>query len=132
MQQTKPLRASDEISPGQMCAQKISALPIYSDLPVPSQATRINARRLIEAAYKFDVALGVTWEEPLINSTDEAEILLEWWKDERKLTLYVGEFGATYVKVWGPDIYQQMEQEEMSLPHFDSMLLELWKWLRCP
>ena len=131
MQQTRPISASAEVSPAQICAQKISVLPIYSDLPVPSQAARLNARRLIEASYEFGVALGATWEEPLINSTDEAEVLLEWWRDERKLTFYAGESETSYVKVWGPDIYEQMEQGEMAPQNFDSGLRELWKWLYC-
>jgi hypothetical protein len=65
------------------------------------------------------------WDKPLVNVNDE-EIVLEWWNQERKITIYVHEDTTEYVKVWGPDIDNEME--DGNIRNSDDMF-QLWSWI---
>lgn len=56
----------------------------------------------------------------------EDEILLEWWKNRRHLSLYISADSVEALKVWGPNIVTEMEDVTVDEP---MMLVELWKWL---
>ena len=49
----------------------------------------------------------------LINKDQDGEDVFEWWKDNRKLTLYIKsgfpEPCINYIKVWGSDMDNEME-----------------------
>ena len=54
------------------------------------------------------------------------EIVLEWWKGEKKLAIYASPGAIEYVKVWGPDIFSEMEDGNIeNAQDFQS----LWRWL---
>lgn len=65
------------------------------------------------------------WFAPLINRT-ELEVVLEWWCRNKKLTVYIENNTKTYIKVWGVDIDNEMEEGIISS---DQDFVELWKWL---
>jgi hypothetical protein len=70
---------------------------------------------------------GIVVPPPYIvpyDSDDPTEILLEWWKDLRKLSLYLTFGGAWYIKIWGPNIDTEMEEG-----HIENSFPELWAWL---
>ncbi|MGJ5632933.1 hypothetical protein [Nostoc sp. CALU 1950] len=66
------------------------------------------------------------WGEPLVNLSFDSEIVFEWWHGTQKLTVYILGNTAEYIKVWGPDIDNQMEDGTSSSP---AELTDLWKWL---
>ena len=119
-----------EVSPCASCTRIVMDLPFNEGEPNPTQETRALACRLIRAFYDLSERIGTHWEEPLINSTDEGEVLLEWWSSgKHELTCYVKDDRVTALRVWGPDIYREMEQIEFSRKQWGLMLPYLWQWL---
>lgn len=66
------------------------------------------------------------WSSPHMSSTADGEIAFEWWKGERKLTLYLSDRGSEYIKVWGPDI--ETEMDDGPLNHWS--FVAAWLWLQ--
>ncbi|WP_298914730.1 hypothetical protein [uncultured Nostoc sp.] len=66
------------------------------------------------------------WGEPLVNLSFDSEIVFEWWHETKKLTIYIPGNTIEYIKVWGTDIDNEMEDGTSSSP---AELTALWKWL---
>lgn len=66
------------------------------------------------------------WSEPLVNLSFDSEIVFEWWYKTKKLTVYILGNTAEYIKVWGTDIDNEMEDGLATSP---AELTTLWKWL---
>jgi hypothetical protein len=75
---------------------------------------------------KIVVANQMWWGEPLVNLSIDSEIVFEWWHGTKKLTAYILGNTAEYIKVWGTDIDNEMEDGTSSSP---AELTDLWKWL---
>jgi len=45
---------------------------------------------------------------PHLSIHDGGEVTLEWWCEERKLTLSFEDGAVVFVKVWGPNIHTEM------------------------
>jgi len=63
---------------------------------------------------------------PHVGTGLEGELVLEWWADPRKVTLYITEEGMSFVKSWGVNIHSEMEDGSISCVED---ILPLWKWL---
>ncbi len=69
---------------------------------------------------------GALWKTPHISVSECGEVTFEWWRRDRKITVYFGEGAPEFIKVWGPNIVSQMESGELqSSDSFRS----LWSWL---
>lgn len=66
------------------------------------------------------------WNDPLLNIGIENEIVLEWWNNSKKLTIYVDEDSIDVLKVWGADIDNEMEDDSINLKQD---LTSLWEWI---
>ena len=75
---------------------------------------------------KLVAADQMWWGEPLVNLSFDSEIVLEWWHETKKLSVYILGNTAEYIKVWGTDIDNEMEDGTSSSP---DELTDLWKWL---
>lgn len=75
---------------------------------------------------KLVAADQMWWGEPLVNLSFDSEIVFEWWHETKKLTVYILGNTAEYIKVWGTDIDNEMEDGTSSSP---AQLTDLWKWL---
>lgn len=61
----------------------------------------------------FDVYLSPhRWIQPNVTANAEGEVVFEWWNDNKKVTVYITDDGAEYVRVWGPDINTDMSEGE--------------------
>ncbi len=67
------------------------------------------------------------WDEPLGNISINEEIVLEWWNREKKITIYVCLDSIDYIKVWGADMDNEMEDGSLSLN--EGELKKLWMWI---
>lgn len=65
------------------------------------------------------------WSEPLVNISD-SELVFEWWHDGKKITVYFSETDAEFIKVWGADIDNEMEE---GIAETNDQIESLWKWL---
>lgn len=66
------------------------------------------------------------WREPLVNVGIEQEMVFEWWHGAKNLTVYLLYNDAEYIKVWGADMDNEMQEGRAQ--SLDDLAL-LWKWL---
>jgi hypothetical protein len=90
----------------------------------PNQAAVENARQLLEDTYR-QTARTISWQSPYLSSSEDGEIVLEWWNGIRKLTIYVGPDQSTYIKSWGPHLLDEMEDGVLPA----DWIPLLWTWL---
>jgi len=64
---------------------------------------------------------------PRRGSPPHESVVEVWGPKDKKVTLYIGESSAFYIKVWGPDMHSEMEDGELESLDF---LYELFTWLR--
>ncbi|MBV8658520.1 MAG: hypothetical protein JO142_11910 [Burkholderiales bacterium] len=67
------------------------------------------------------------WGNPHVSASEDGEVVFEWWKDERKLTLYIGSENDSFVTVWGPRVDTDMSVGAFSAS--TTQFASLWKWL---
>jgi hypothetical protein len=94
----------------------------------PSPAAIQRAMTLVERFYRAASVEGGTphqWIHPHVSASEEGEVVMEWWKDSHKLTTYVDDGGAQYLKVWGTNIQTQMADGTIVGNQFQG----LWLWL---
>jgi hypothetical protein len=63
---------------------------------------------------------------PHVTASQDDEVVLEWWRGERKLTVYVTSSAIEYVRVWGTDMFDEMDDGEVA-PGTDPS--SIWRWL---
>jgi len=72
------------------------------------------------------VDLGQKWMKPNVTASADGEVVFEWWNGTKKLTIYIRDQSAEYVKVWGADIDTEMSDGNADL---SSIRQSLWRWL---
>jgi hypothetical protein len=108
-----------ELNPAAVRLQKLSYKIDSSTL----HATFKLLARLFEITRKN----GLWWNLPLINVGFESEVVLEWWNKDRKLDFDILGSKIDYMKVWGADIENEMEDGSTSISERD--LIRLWMWI---
>jgi hypothetical protein len=98
----------------------------YESLYSSSPKTIETAERLIEKLHSVALMNNLWWYDPLLNISFDNEIVLEWWNQSKKITIYVSEEVIDYIKVWGADIDNEMEDGSISL---NEDLTDLWQWI---
>lgn len=64
---------------------------------------------------------------PHITWSSDAEVVLEWRHNQKRLLFYVKENSVEYLKSWGSDIYEEMEEGQVFSP---PEVARLWRWLK--
>ena len=80
----------------------------------------------IELFYLEIMDLRLDWLEPNVTASAEGEVVFEWRHGINRLTVYIGNQSAEYVKDWGADINTEMEDGYANSP---GIRKALWKWL---
>lgn len=91
-----------------------------------SSKTAVCAIKLINKLRSIAINEHLWWQKPLINAGNDIEVVLEWWNKKKKLTVYVSESTAEFIKVWGSDIDDDMEDGSIDS---DDTLKSLWAWM---
>lgn len=110
----------------------LSAQDIYGQIiafQAASQTDSITslwAQKCLERLRAIATENQLWWHEPLVNISVEAEVVFEWWREHKKLTVYILKDTAEYIKVWGPDIDNEMQE---GLAKSCAELTSLWKWM---
>lgn len=91
----------------------------------PSSATIAIAKAWISEISKT-VSSSKPWMHPHITVSEEGEAVFEWWRNDKKITLYISEYQILAIKVWGDDVERSME--DISLRHA-SEFSSIWNWL---
>jgi hypothetical protein len=66
---------------------------------------------------------------PHVTASPDDEVVMEWWRGARKLTVYVTAGAAEFVRVWGANIFEDMDDGVIDGPR---EMLVLWRWLNDP
>ncbi len=107
---------------------EIEQLPtrvIRGDIPQPNPDSMTRAIRWIATLYS-DTYQYDRWFRPFISSDENGDVVFEWWRDERKLTVFVTPTTVDYIKVWGVNIFTEMEDGTL---HTDATVRDVWQWL---
>jgi hypothetical protein len=96
------------------------------DVDTPDAGAIVRAEAVIDQLQKISAVEG-NWEEPHVAAGHDGEIVLEWWGDSKKITLYVSAEAVDCLRVWGPDMDAQMSERRLETT---AELQDLWHWLR--
>ncbi len=59
--------------------------------------------------FKTATNAGVSLPAPHVSASAQGEVVLEWWREERKITIYIAPDGdVEYIRSWGVDIENDM------------------------
>lgn len=111
---------------------KINALLSWSegwdgyDALAPNPNAVKHAHEWIRKLFLQAVDLDRPWLKPNVTASSEGEVLFEWWRGRKKLTVYVGDQNAVYVQVWGANIDTEMAEGDAEPVSACRML---WTWL---
>lgn len=85
------------------------------DSQAPAPALVAYAREVLALLHASALARGVRWIDPHIGCNEQGQISMEWWHDQRNLTLFIrSENRIDYLKSWGSHIVNEMEDGEVS------------------
>ena len=97
-----------------------------SDVAAPKKPAVNNAQIWIEAMYSDVLLTHKQWKEPHVAASEDGDVLLEWWNKDRGLSIYISEEDVTYIKDWGPNIVDEMEDGVVAS---SATRRQLWHWL---
>ena len=89
--------------------------------------TLLTTFKLLSKLFEISRKNDLWWNLPLINVGFDSEVLLEWWHKDRKLDFDILGSSIDYMKVWGADIDDEMEDGSININVSD--LISLWKWI---
>lgn len=72
----------------------------YDVLPPSGQSIR-HAMHWLIRSYAECKDAGVRWYKPNVTASAEGEVVFEWWADDRILSIYIDETGASFHKSQG-------------------------------
>lgn len=97
------------------------------DVAAPRIEAIHDATEWIEQMYWDVVHFGLAWRQPHVAADETGDVTFEWWNGDKGLTIYVSVDGSvTYLKDWGPDMDDDMEDGPVST---SAERRELWAWL---
>ena len=97
----------------------------YDALP-PDPAAISYARAWLRELFREVESRRAPWLQPLVTSSAEGEVVLEWWNEPKKLTIYFSAHEATAIQSWGADMENEMEDGDAASA---SRRRLLWDWL---
>jgi hypothetical protein len=108
--------------------KKLSGLPENWDDRGSAKPTRDAINQALSSLDEFYAVIrntNMNWIAPHISATENGEVTMEWWSDSRKLSIYIEGKSIEYIKVWGRNINNEMEDGEIRCGTF----YKLWTWL---
>lgn len=91
--------------------RKLSNL-IASSEDRPSEGAVESAVRFLPIIFDQSKRL-CAWSPPHMTVSESGEVVFEWWRGFKKITLYFGEAAPEFLKVWGTDIETEMDSGEL-------------------
>jgi hypothetical protein len=87
-----------------------------------------NTFLLIRETIKTSKLQKLWWSSPMINVSDDLEVVIEWWNNNKNLAFYINQSSIDYIKVWGSDIDNEMEDGLINSVR-DGSIAKLWQWI---
>jgi len=85
----------------------------------------IKAEETLNKLFEASLKASLAWSQPFISSDEDGVVTLEWWNHKKKVTIYAQSTASEFIKVWGANIDDEMEDGELT----DQNLLQVWRWL---
>ena len=92
----------------------------------PNINSIVNAWRWIKGMRVCATLTRNRWVEPHTVADTNGNIVFEWSEQGRTLSIYVSPQTVEYLKVEGPNIFDDMEDGEVTTP---GVAQDLWRWL---
>jgi hypothetical protein len=108
---------------GKSSEQLQQIISVKAQVPVE---TWMTAQTWLDQLDQVIDAHQMVWLKPLVNVSPHNEIVLEWWHNSKKLTVYIDSNNAEYIQVWGSDIDHEMTD---GIVNDFSTIETLWHWL---
>lgn len=70
------------------------------DTVAPARETVAAARRWLTDLSQIVARTHLPWHDPHITATPDGDILFEWWRGERKLSVYAAGDEIAYIMTW--------------------------------
>lgn len=68
----------------------------------------------------------LSFNSPHLSFSSDGEVVLEWRKGHKQVVFYVSATSILFIRAWGADIFNEMEEGEiLSMPEVHP----LWRWL---
>ncbi|WP_371142386.1 hypothetical protein [Burkholderia cepacia] len=117
------------VFPARQTLKAVAALPANwdgFDSDAPSGEAVGRAFQLLVDLYRQSTScIHAKWVNPHVSASEHGEVVFEWWKRDRKLTIYVGADKTEFLRVGGPNIDSDMFDGELVGTQF----VGLWLWL---
>jgi hypothetical protein len=96
------------------------------DVAAPKIEAIHEATTWIERMYDDVVRSELAWLKPHVAADENGEVTFEWWNGDKGLAIYVSpDGGVSYLKDWGPDMLDDMEDGPLATPQERR---DLWAW----
>lgn len=111
--------------------EKLSSFESYganwdgNNSPRPDRASIDATKDFLKLVHASISNNSIPFTCPFITPNEYGEIALEWWRHEKKLTVYIASNEIRYIKSWGTNIFSDMEDGTMR----GGDIPLLWNWL---
>lgn len=96
------------------------------DVAEPKIEAIHDATKWIQQMYEDVMRSELAWRKPHVAADENGDVTFEWWNGDKGLTIYVSADGSvSYLKDWGPDMIDDMEDGPLSTLEERR---ELWAW----
>lgn len=86
-----------------------------------------SARSIMTELFRGATLTRHGWSDPHVSANETGDVVLEWWQDNRKVTVYVTPAEMRYLLVWGDDMDTEMEEQTITAARQD--FEGIWSWL---
>jgi len=97
------------------------------DSDAPDRMAIESAISFIKTFYRIINLARSMWLPPHVTASSEGEVVFEWWKKNKKITLYITKNDISFIKVNGENIHD-MEDGVFSIADTKNYMV-LWQWL---
>lgn len=93
----------------------------------PNPASIEHAKKWIRQMHGHTSGPLLPWAKPLVGADGAGNVVLEWWRGERQLSIFITPGTVEYLKSWGVHIFSEMEDGDIGNA---AQCRALWNWLR--
>lgn len=93
----------------------------------PNREAILRTEALLPELLNVATNAELGWLNPHVSASEDGNVVLEWWHDTRKVTVYVGANETSYLRVWGENPETEMDDGVIRTTAMD--FARIWAWL---
>lgn len=86
-----------------------------------------SGRSIVPELFRGAALTEYGWSDPHVSANESGDVVLEWWHDNKKVTIYVTPTEPKYVLVWGDNMDTEMDEGIIMNPRQE--FKRVWSWL---